>query len=55
MSLESKPKHPYRLTVWGSKQELRFAERQLRKYGAKREIDYCWEEYGKLWAIVTLR
>ena len=33
----------WRLTEWGRKKNLKFAERQLRKYKAIRSVDYCYK------------
>ena len=45
----------YRLTNYYNRFELRFAEEQLKKYGAKEGKDYVWRQEGKLWAIYILK
>ena len=47
--------YPHQLTRWENKKTLEFAEKQLKKYGAKEGKDYIWKERGDQFAIFTLR
>ena len=45
-----------RLTEWSTKNRLEFAEKQLKKEGAKEGRDYIWYPRGKYeWAIFILK
>ncbi len=36
---------PYPLTIYSHKDDLRFAEKQLKKDGAQENIDYIWKPH----------
>ena len=38
-------KFPYPLTIYSRKNDLRFAEKQLKKDGAQENIDYIWKPH----------
>ena len=48
-------KYWYQLTDWHENiNDIKFAERQLQKYGDKHGEDYIWKKLEENWAIFTI-